>query len=329
MVTSAMIPSCPRCGYDQSGVIASWDASCPLRGVCSECGLGFDWPDVLREDRQRLRWFYEHAAPRSAGLPSAWITWAWAVRPWVFWRRVRLHHRLSIPRLWLWLLVLLVPLQAATAAMMNVAWWIYWEFSRRPWVSRPDNAFEVQVSEWTMPFGYITTKRGSSSVRTFEWTIDQWSLYAYPTLAIVISMPLLLACLPATRRKAKVRAGHLLRVGIYSLAWVVPIWLLNLVDIGIFLVKQVIGLRGNQQWIGAPYRYKFVLTSWLGAHEQYWFVTLAAFVVWLGAWWWFAIRDGLRLEGHAAVWWLLMLAAGLAAGISLVTNDAFIVRYFV
>ncbi len=40
---SLSTPSCPRCGYDLPGTIASWTHSCPLRGVCSECGTNFDW----------------------------------------------------------------------------------------------------------------------------------------------------------------------------------------------------------------------------------------------------------------------------------------------
>lgn len=40
-------PSCPRCGYDFSGAVASWDTACPLTGVCSECGYEFDWGRAL------------------------------------------------------------------------------------------------------------------------------------------------------------------------------------------------------------------------------------------------------------------------------------------
>ena len=60
-----MNPSCPCCGYDQSGAIAAWNhaasRSCPLRGTCSECGAELWWGDVFRsvayfaQDRSR-RW---------------------------------------------------------------------------------------------------------------------------------------------------------------------------------------------------------------------------------------------------------------------------------
>ena len=30
---------CPRCGYDQRGMVESWTLQCPLTGECAECGL--------------------------------------------------------------------------------------------------------------------------------------------------------------------------------------------------------------------------------------------------------------------------------------------------
>jgi hypothetical protein len=39
---------CPRCGYDLSGTIAAWECSCPVDGVCGECGLGFRWAGLFR-----------------------------------------------------------------------------------------------------------------------------------------------------------------------------------------------------------------------------------------------------------------------------------------
>ena len=44
-------PLCPRCRYDLAGVVASWSSACPCAGVCSECGLDFLWPDLLRADQ--------------------------------------------------------------------------------------------------------------------------------------------------------------------------------------------------------------------------------------------------------------------------------------
>ncbi len=40
-------PTCPKCGYDQSGEIATWESQCPLEGRCPECGFDFVWADVM------------------------------------------------------------------------------------------------------------------------------------------------------------------------------------------------------------------------------------------------------------------------------------------
>ena len=39
---------CPRCGYDLSGEIATWTEACPVRGLCTECGLEFAWGEGIR-----------------------------------------------------------------------------------------------------------------------------------------------------------------------------------------------------------------------------------------------------------------------------------------
>lgn len=87
---------CPRCGYDQSGVIASWDDSCPIEGTCSECGFDFLWADVLIRERQHLRWLYEHREGLAVG--SMVQTLIFALFPWAFWKRVRPHHRINPKR---------------------------------------------------------------------------------------------------------------------------------------------------------------------------------------------------------------------------------------
>jgi len=40
---------CPHCGYDLSGGAAAWGESCPLEGVCSECGRRIRWGVAIRE----------------------------------------------------------------------------------------------------------------------------------------------------------------------------------------------------------------------------------------------------------------------------------------
>jgi hypothetical protein len=97
----AHAPQCPRCGYDQQGTLASWhadpaadNAACPLTGMCSECGLAFEWPDLLIPERTICPGLFDHAP----GLNSAAKTMLWILVPWMFWSRVRMHHQFHLRR---------------------------------------------------------------------------------------------------------------------------------------------------------------------------------------------------------------------------------------
>lgn len=105
----AALGRCPRCGYDLSGVIASWEGACPLEGRCSECGVDFHWGDLLNERRRHLPWLYEHAN-RWWNFSAAWKTTLTALTPWRFWRQTKVHHPIRLVRLALWLPVTIAPL---------------------------------------------------------------------------------------------------------------------------------------------------------------------------------------------------------------------------
>ena len=57
----AIAVSCPRCGYDQRGVIAQWTDTCDLDGRCTECGLAFEWARVLNPKKFAPPWSVECA----------------------------------------------------------------------------------------------------------------------------------------------------------------------------------------------------------------------------------------------------------------------------
>jgi hypothetical protein len=93
----AVVPACPRCGYDQSGAIAAWErndpACCPLRGTCSECGEEFEWSQVFRPGQRWPIVPFESADHRL--VASALVTVWRALRPWSFWTWVEPH---AVPR---------------------------------------------------------------------------------------------------------------------------------------------------------------------------------------------------------------------------------------
>src|SRR5256885_17124900 len=83
---------CPRCGYDQRGIMATWIQSCPLTGICTECGLEMAWAEVLNPNIIKPRWCVEYVHHSSA-LPWASVkTFAMTFWRWRFWRTLKMSH---------------------------------------------------------------------------------------------------------------------------------------------------------------------------------------------------------------------------------------------
>ncbi|MHC4947253.1 MAG: hypothetical protein ACYTG1_03190, partial [Planctomycetota bacterium] len=83
---------CPRCGYDQRGVLEGWRSRCDLVTVCTECGFRIEWTELLSRVVRRPAWCVEYA-PRWRSLPwRSATTLGTTVRPWTFWRTLRITH---------------------------------------------------------------------------------------------------------------------------------------------------------------------------------------------------------------------------------------------
>lgn len=75
--------ACFVCGYDQTGMIASWKDSCPLRGACSECGAMIEWSELFRPELYEQKRFSEHPEAR---FPRDCVRTVWkALLPMHFW----------------------------------------------------------------------------------------------------------------------------------------------------------------------------------------------------------------------------------------------------
>src|SRR6185436_19805230 len=91
------VPECPRCGYDQSGMVAAWKDRCPLTGMCSECGLVFAWREVLSPSFLGPRWSFEHGLRPSS---LRWLSTLWrALVPGAMWRWLGMGHVVKRGRL--------------------------------------------------------------------------------------------------------------------------------------------------------------------------------------------------------------------------------------
>ena len=91
---------CPRCGYDLHGLIETWKHECPISGVCTECGLEFEWGELLNPRRSVPKWCVEYARGWRI-FPSSYLTlYMLLLYPSRFWRELKVTHQ---PR------VLLIP----------------------------------------------------------------------------------------------------------------------------------------------------------------------------------------------------------------------------
>lgn len=91
--------NCPRCGYDQRGVAETWTESCPLEGICTECGLGFAWVEVMRPDLSEPQWCVEFAEGWGRLIRACVGTLVRSLWPWRFWSQIRMSHPIRWRRL--------------------------------------------------------------------------------------------------------------------------------------------------------------------------------------------------------------------------------------
>lgn len=116
-------PICPKCGYDQSGIIATWGLACPLRGQCTECAYEFQWANVIDPARVDLLWYTEHIH-RKRDLPYRSLQTLWRLLfPNAFWREVGVHTRIRFRTLLLWLLLILLVLHALALVPVAMGNW--------------------------------------------------------------------------------------------------------------------------------------------------------------------------------------------------------------
>jgi hypothetical protein len=130
----------------------------------------------------------------------------------------------------------------------------------------------------------------------------------WPLLAVGLLWPACLFLLGASRRIAKVRAGHILRAAVYGLAWLAPLGLFRLCGWVIPAAALPIDL-----WAGAPLRYEPLgLNRSLG---HWWPLALGAGFAWTEVWWYMAVNRGLQLPGGRAIWGLLSVASAVLVAV--------------
>lgn len=294
-----MSAPCPACGYDLSGIAASWTDRCPMEGVCSECGGAVRWGEVLAPRAVELPWFVE----QGGGLwKRAMGTWAVALAPWRFWRGVGQVESVSWVRMALWLPVVLATLHALKAALANAARGLaHWAYSL------DFNTWLVWASDdWTQPVLLIYYNAQPLQVLGHEWQFSEWPAPAWAMIgAQGGAAAVILALAPFLPRDRRRRA---LRALVYSLAWVPLLWLMGVADAAVRLLGTVLSLMVGADLMDweAEQLYFYFWEFW-----PVWGIPIAA---WWVVWWWCALGRGATGESNRDIA-IITLAASLWTGV--------------
>jgi hypothetical protein len=307
---------CARCGYDLRGAAGAIQGridrattpegqTWPLRGICSECGLDFDWGGLLRTEPLTLGWLYEHA--RGTGLgPRAWARAAatlWrALQPWRFWAMVSIELPVAPWRAAAWLVLVMLAAHMFNGLVSSACTWHVW---LSPAWGRGNQGLSTLLSAWTEPFAEVQYTGFAVFAR---WHVQYWPKAVWAGMVAMSSYPLTLLLLTHTRATARVRPAHIVRAWVYSASWMVPVY----ACLGLFELER--WLTGGRGITGSG-----SVVWWLVFRPN--LVSVSAVLAWVNIAWYFAITRGLRLPRAGLVFSLLLLNALLSGAIVLLWFD--------
>jgi hypothetical protein len=264
-------------------VTAAWSGApvqaCPLRGRCSECGLAFLWGEVLNPAPDPRRAHVE-ATKRLRAIPLARTAFL-ALVPVLLWRRIRLEDPVRPARLAL-AAALALALPWCTLAIVDLvhdAWALYNQGPPNPWM-------RVRVFlTWGQSFWPLDGADYQGTLDSYERSWLRLHEHAVASGALFGGMLLLLR---PTLRLGRIRRGHLVRVGVYLLP---TLGVAFLFDKALEMFRSIaMSFYGLISW---------GQFQWLGRHH--FGLTLGADAVWIGLFWWAAIKFYLRLPHALAI----------------------------
>lgn len=312
---------CPRCGYDQSGIVATWTEACPLEGICSECGYAFAWRQIYDPAEKALPGFIEHCRRRWI-VPCAFRTLLWTIVPWWFWSKVKMHHRI-VPRRWLaWLAVTVLGLYAVNV-LSSGALLYAWERQEHQRQQRSFFLMHGQQLHQADPelgvhhflaaavhgpfmleddrfvaFGYARFRTTySARVRLmFTWSgLDSMPIVQMFLVGISTWITGFLLLFTDTRAKVKIRKSHVVRAYVFSLAVIPAFGVVRLLESAEFWFRCL--------WHGQDLD-RMALRDLADSPQGVMVAT-----GWMLVWWWSALGRGFRLPGA----WYHVLILGVAA----------------
>lgn len=243
-------PICPKCGYDQSGFISTWESRCPLEGRCPECGLDFAWADVMDPSRVSLAWYSEHAfriwAMVSRTIPTL-MKLLWPPR---FWAKVGILTTVRLRVLALWVCFVSLLMHLIASIPMGIG--LYHEVDSFRYASFMDlvnsggmkAVLQTVINGLGWPFVHCQYTPGGG----FDWYVFIWRhgygggsvAWASFFFGAVALWSIVLLLVPVTRRIAKIRKAHVGRAMILGLLPMVAGFELARISEGL--------VYWNQQW---------------------------------------------------------------------------------
>ncbi len=291
---------CPKCGYDQSGEIATWESACPLDGQCPECGIEFAWVNVIRPQQEIVRWYIEHAPSLCSMIwrtPKTLLMLAWPI--W-FWNRLDILKRVSIFKLLVWSVLvlscvhLLVAITNAYNSWFHSNWFIgqptFVQFIKQhQWHEYPD----LLVNGMVYPY-FVASNSSKQPWWMWDFEVfwsEAWYEYFVRQIVFPVGVVLLwcvvLLAIPQSRRIAKIRKAHFSRAIILSVLMIALSYELN------YLYIMLYNLGFIPQFM-----------YW---HTQLWIMRLA--IVWQLLFWGSAVVIGWQIRP----WKLMVILGSIAA----------------
>ncbi|MGJ8637313.1 MAG: hypothetical protein ACSHX5_10755 [Phycisphaerales bacterium] len=222
-------PICPKCGYDQSGTIATWKNQCPTQGLCNECGINFQWSDIFDPSRTNLPWYTEHARSLSQLITRTLPTFLRLINPKSFWKQVHPTTVIKLKPLVLWFILLSLAAHILVSAINMYSFyaqhagttsWYWTNFKAGGVYAYPELALNT-IFKSVFDFRIHQSNTGIDSIKVnfAGWNIFS-TLFLRPlsaSLGFNIMWLLVLLVIPTTRRLAKIRKAHICRAFILSL----------------------------------------------------------------------------------------------------------------
>ncbi len=197
---------CPLCQYNLRGLEQS---------RCPECGFAFSWSEILRGQREKHPYLFEHQNKRN--IWSFWKTYWMDCRPQRFWNELNPAQSVNLRRLMIYWFVASLPMFASPLMQFGFKVWDAFQTASR-------YTYLVPRIGPMPPFPHRTPPP-PTFMDCVQWVWDGLGgdIREYPiitgSLTVLVWPWLTLLCLlifSESMRRAKIQKRHVLRVVIYG-----------------------------------------------------------------------------------------------------------------